>query len=99
MAGKVKLTEKKITILTVLKLRRAEIDGPVTSAELGEIVFRHQRVKHGARECAGSALRAMAKDGLVEALGTSSTNARCYAITPAGRAALSQQTGSGETGE
>lgn len=87
-----KLTEKQHTVLSILALRK-KWDGALSGPEIGEMVFRHRRVKHGSREWAGSALKILEKAGFVERLGTTVSNAQCWAITEAGRKALEEQNG------
>jgi DNA-binding PadR family transcriptional regulator len=90
MSADVKLTEKQMTVLTLLKLRkpREYSDGPLTGPEIGEQVFRNVRVKHGKSEWAGPALKQLERKGFVEPLGYGPNNARCWTITESGRAAL-----------
>ena len=88
-----KLTVKQATILNVLKRRKRneDISGPLTAAEIGETVFHHQPVRHGAREWANPPLRSLEKKGFVEKLGTAGSGGRCWTITPAGLAALEEE--------
>lgn len=68
-------------------------EAPLTPQEIAEVIaFRmRRRVRSTADgENVANTLRRLANRGLVEKLGTSFTNARCWAITDAGRAALKE---------
>ena len=88
-----KLTAKQATVLNVLKRRKRneDINGPLTAAEIGEIVFHHQPVRHGAREWANPLLRSLEKKGLVEKLRSVESGARCWTISSAGLPVLQQE--------
>ncbi|WP_427023062.1 hypothetical protein ACP4J4_10500 [Aureimonas ureilytica] len=85
-----KLTEKQRTVLEFLASRNLNIDGAMTGAEIGRIVFRGDRTKSGRDEWANPALRSLRAKGLAEPLGTFG-NARTWAATPAGRALLAEE--------
>lgn len=77
-----KLTEAHSRILAFLS-RRKEYDGapsgPEISAALGEVSF-----------WASGKLSSLARRGLVDRLGQTTTGGQCYGITEAGRLALEQ---------
>ena len=78
-----KLTDKKRAVLRILTTSRGELaSGPEISVYL--------RWKS---EAATPVLNSLAKEGLVKRLGKSFSNAWCWAITDAGRAALKETVG------
>ena len=94
------LTAKQLSVLAILAARsgREEIDGPLSGPEIGEIHFRHLRVKSGVREWAVGALKQLEAKGLVEKLGVNVSNARCWKINAAGIEAYEVATAKGARG-
>jgi hypothetical protein len=77
-----KLTAKRIAVLAILTSHTD--DCPLTGAEIGAKRFRHGR--HGLREWANDALKALHKLGYAEPLGVAMNGARCWQATDLGKA-------------
>jgi DNA-binding PadR family transcriptional regulator len=86
---KLTMTPKRQQVLAILG--KVPVDSmPMTGPEIGETRF-PRGGRQGLREWAMPALNALQEAGLIRCCGTSSSNARCYEITPAGRALLAEE--------
>lgn len=81
------LTKAQLAVLSKLAARDTTKDGCPSGAELSRMMG------HRLKDWATPKLKALEKRGFVEKMGVTFDNARCWAATEAGRAALEKNDG------
>ena len=82
--GEPQLTAKRIAVLKIMARHRGT-EYPLTCAEIGAKRFPHG-TRHGLREWANDALKALHRLEYVEPLGLATSGGRCWRITDLGLA-------------